>query len=202
MAKGRLSLESVGRLVEREREACFRSPKAVFERTPSKECPSLQHSISDSLAEAAFTMELGDCDVDPEEEGCPNSCAASSSSGKSLYYQSPYNYSYCAFSNYDPSSSVRRNWHEMNEKEASGGAAWEAGAVRPSTFSGHTLEDAADEIAHAQKALSRVSTEAHTRAAVAQKTGRKSGVTPTNIEDGIGKFVEGNNGNAKGRSRD
>jgi len=103
MAQGRLSLESVGRLVERERAACFRSPKAVFERTPSLplaeseyESAELSQSISDSLADAAFTMEMGDCDVE-----CDLSPRAVPRAVRGPYQKSPYRYSFCAFSNWD-----------------------------------------------------------------------------------------------------
>ena len=226
MAQGRLSLESVGRLVERERAACFRSPKAVFERTPSLplaeseyESAELSQSISDSLADAAFTMEMGDCDVE-----CDLSPRAVPRAVRGPYQKSPYRYSFCAFSNWDgervprvthdAAKTGRRNrsaprmadWDRLSasvseDDEAAGIAMGDA----MDTHTACTNADILNEIAHAQKALSNVSLQAHTRrrAIAAQSAGGKSGLTPTNIEDGIGSFGDGdgNDGQHEDRER-
>jgi len=98
VAQGRLSVESVGRLVELERLASQMSPKPNFERTLSgnafpcrdDDAPvAITRSISDSLADAAFTMELGECDVEQNDD------AASRPRRSSLYMESPYCYSFC-----------------------------------------------------------------------------------------------------------
>jgi len=229
MAQGRLSLESVGRLVERERAACFRSPKAVFERKRSlplaeseHESAELSRSISDSLADAAFTMEMGDCDVEgdlsppavPRSVCCP-------------YQKSPYRYSFCAFSNWDgervsrvthdAAKTGRRNRSRANAPRMADRERLSASVSEDDEAAGMAVGDAVDthtactkadilsEIAHAQKALSNVSLQAHTRrrAIAAQSAGGKSGLTPTNIEDGIGSFGDGdgNDGQHEDRER-
>lgn len=104
--RGRLSIDSVGRLVERERASSLQCAKAVItleswivsqDATVSDDCgEKLAASMNVSLAETAFTMELGECDVEPAHsiEGCED---RSTLKGV-CYEQSPYSYSFCAFS--------------------------------------------------------------------------------------------------------
>lgn len=98
VAQGHMSVESVGRLVEVERLASQMSPQPNFERTLSwnafpcrdDDAPvAIARSISDSLADVAFTMELGECDVDQQDD------AASRPRRISSYTESPYCYSFC-----------------------------------------------------------------------------------------------------------
>eukprot|EP00802_Teleaulax_amphioxeia_P021504 Tamp_21866.p1 GENE.Tamp_21866~~Tamp_21866.p1 ORF type:complete len:308 (+),score=54.60 Tamp_21866:118-924(+) len=62
----------------------------------------LVRSINDSLADAAFTMELGECDVEPgREREASGLLNGDTPSPPVPYTESPYNYSWCAFSDVD-----------------------------------------------------------------------------------------------------
>lgn len=105
--RGRLSIDSVGRLVERERASSLQSKKAELtsecwtisqdatENDDGCENP-LTASMNVSLAETAFAMELDECDVDLAH-------SIDRSEDRLILKevcceQSPYCYSYCAFS--------------------------------------------------------------------------------------------------------
>jgi hypothetical protein len=230
MAQGRLSIESVGRLVEREQQACLRSPKAVF-RTGSWPCQpqpcqrrlsrrnpgrstaddaepvaidtQLLRSISDSLADAAFTMELGECDVGAEEDEHTGTRSSATLTPQTAYTESPYRYSWCAFS-----------WDD--EKEEGTNITWRREAIAGADV-GHK---AAHEVACAHRegvaaqcrnaeagpSATDVKGEAAARelgANTGKATGtaewrKDTGITPTNIVDFIQDFGDGEEGENAG----
>jgi len=173
VAQGRLSVESVGRLVELERLASKMSPKPNFEGSlfgNAFSCPdaddapvAINRSISDSLADAAFTMELGECDVDQDDD------AASRPRRSSLYTESPYCYSFCP----------------DNEEGARGRAS-----------------DGSREMARAQQELATMqrSSSEHIISERSKKSDTDTYYTPTNIEDPLVNFGTGcEGGPAPGR---
>ena len=223
VAQGRLSIESVGRLVELERLACLRSPKPNFERTPSwqdvddadDDSPALPRSISDSLADAAFTMELGECDVDDDHSEDMSEVARPR---RASYTESPYRYSFCAFSGDDadtanikgarvgvavhtrsgpcrPISSDFSVEARANRSSLAHQSAQEPRAALESKENALAWKGGGHEVAHAQQALAKMicDTSKDSKHPVPPQSKRSDAdafCTPTNIEDGI-DFGEG-----------
>ena len=173
MAQGRLSVESVGRLVEREREASLLFPKKgdahphraswhadLRFTAPDTADPCMDRgkirprsiSICDSLADAAFTMELGECDVGDTGAG-------------GSYTESPFCYSFCAW--------------EDDSLATGSDALHQTGASDSAVTSANRRAQDDDNVVAPRRVL--LAQEGHH-------------VTPTNIEDAIGKFREGGDG--------
>lgn len=212
VAQGRLSVESVGRLVELERLASQKSPKPIFERALSwqdDDTPAIARSISDSLADAAFTMELGECDVEDHDEHSDHFARPRRAS----YPYSPYRYSFCAFSGDDATAASKGelrgdSTHVRPRKcKGSAGLSLEERANRPSLFRsaqgaglalGDTVQsldgqavaanEGGSEVVHAQRSLAKMHCDTNQdRQNVVPKDPKASDTffTPTNIEDGI-----------------
>jgi hypothetical protein len=192
MAQGRLSIESVGRLVQRERESCLRSAKAVYApeyrsswpgvgrsrsdgdddwELPGCSLPEGTRCISDSLSDAAFTMELGECDFLDEGDAAPSRDLAS-------YPDSPYCYSFCAWGGEEDS---QKSWEKIVEEEP-----------KLARFPVETVASEPGSQYHAHIPFARESSGdwVPEGPSTTESSARKkdTGVTPTNIEDGITHF--------------
>jgi hypothetical protein len=233
MAQGRLSIDSVGRLVEREQQACLRSPKAIFitgswpcQRRPSRRNPGrstaddaepvagdtrLLRSISDSLADAAFTMELGECDVGAEDDEHTGTRSSATPTPQTAYTESPYRYSWCAFSAWDDEARLEAG-PETNARDAGSTFCRRREAIADADV-GHKpahevacahWEGVAAQCRNAEAGPSARELGANKGKATGTtptKTGERrkdTGITPTNIVDFIQGFGDGEEGEDAG----
>jgi hypothetical protein len=221
MTQGQLSIESlqcIGRLVQREREASLRSPKPFFraaslswitelERTKlsnsHEDAPDMAfaRSISDSLSDAAFTMELGECDV----TGCTIVDGECATLASHPYKESPYCFSFCGLLPEDRKEELDHDMGRRNRSHGLQDVRQVTNRSKPRPTASATTQ-AGDNDGKLNKLTARtlfsntISSEVEAGAAAggdskAQSSGsesippHKAFVTPTNIEDAIGNFA-------------
>jgi hypothetical protein len=220
MTQGQLSIESlqcIGRLVERERAASLRSPKPFFraaslswvtelERTKlrdSNEAPDMAFArcISDSLSDAAFTMELGECDV----TGGTSVDGEGATLASHPYRESPYCFSFCGLLPEDRKDELDQDMGRRNRSHGLQDVRQVENRSMPRPTASATTQ-AGDNDGKLNKLTARalfsntISSGVEAGAAAggdskAQSSGsesippHKAFVTPTNIEDAIGNFA-------------
>jgi hypothetical protein len=201
MAQGRLGIDSICRLVGREQQACLRSPKAIFrtgswpcQRRPSRRNPGRSTADdAESLADAAFTMELGECDVGAEEDEHTGTRSSATPTPQTAYTESPYRYSWCAFSAWDDEARLEAG-PETNVRDA-GSTLCRHAAIADADV-GHKP---AHEVACAHwEGVAAQCRNAEARPSAADVKGddrrKDTGITPTNIVDFIQGFGDGEEG--------
>ena len=221
MTQGQLSIESlqcIGRLVERERQASLRSPKPFFraaslswitelERTKlsnsHEDAPDMAFArcISDSLSDAAFTMELGECDV----TGGTSVDGEGATLASHPYRESPYCFSFCGLLPEDRKEELDHDMGRRNRSHGLQDVRQVTNRSKPRPTASATTQ-AGDNDGKLNKLTARtlfsntISSEVQAGAAAggdikAQSSGsesippHKAFVTPTNIEDAIGNFA-------------